>query len=254
MTKYNITAIIPAFNEEHNIVDVLKSVDFCDEVILVDSNSTDNTVELAKPYFTKLLTRNYEHSASQKNWAIPQAKHEWILLVDADERVTPALKEEILNLYPTLDTSDYVGYWIGRRNFFMGKQVRYSGWKNDKVIRLFKKSKCKYKDKHVHSEIIADGPVGKLENRFLHYKYVSMDHHVKKLQRYADLQAKDFDKKVGKITAYHIVIKPMWGFFKHFFVQKGFLDGFVGFTIAYLRSYMIFMRYVKLWLLRRGIK
>ena len=98
MTKYNITAIIPAFNEEHNIVDVLKSVDFCDEVILVDSNSTDNTVELAKPYFTKLLTRNYEHSASQKNWAIPQAKHEWILLVDADERVTPALKEEILNL------------------------------------------------------------------------------------------------------------------------------------------------------------
>lgn len=253
MLKQPITAIIPAFNEAHNIVDVLKSVDFCNEVILVDSNSTDDTVAIAKPFYDKLLTRDYVHSASQKNWAIPQASNEWILLVDADERVTPALREEIINLVPSLDSSEHVGYWMGRRNFFMGKQVHYSGWKNDKVIRLFRKSKCKYLDKHVHSEIEADGSVGWLQNKLLHYKYIDMDHHVSKLQRYASLQARDFDKKVGKITMYHVVVKPLWGFFKHYFLQLGFLDGFVGFTIAYLRSHGIFMRYVKLWLLRRGI-
>jgi glycosyltransferase involved in cell wall biosynthesis len=253
MSKYPITAIIPSYNEAHNIVEVLKSVDFCDEVILVDSNSTDNTVALAQPYFDKLLTREYIHSASQKNWAIPQATNEWILLVDADERVTPALKDEIIQLIPKLDTNGHAGYWMGRRNFFMGKQVRYSGWKNDKVIRLFKKSNCKYIDKHVHSEIEADGTVGWLENKLLHYKYVSIDHHVSKLQRYASLQARDFDQKVGKITLFHVVVKPFWGFFKHYIIQLGFLDGFVGFSIAYLRSYGIFMRYVKLWLLRRGI-
>lgn len=253
MLKQPITAIIPAFNEAHNIVDVLKSVDFCNEVILVDSNSTDDTVAIAKPFYDKLLTRDYVHSASQKNWAIPQASNEWILLVDADERVTPALREEIINLVPSLDSSEHVGYWMGRRNFFMGRQVHYSGWKNDKVIRLFRKSKCKYLDKHVHSEIEADGSVGWLQNKLLHYKYIDMDHHVSKLQRYASLQARDFDKKVGKITMYHVVVKPLWGFFKHYFLQLGFLDGFVGFTIAYLRSHGIFMRYVKLWLLRRGI-
>lgn len=254
MNKVSITAIVPSFNEEHNIVDVLKCVDFCDEIILVDSNSTDNTVALATPYFTKLLTREYEHSASQKNWAIPQAKNEWILLVDADERVTASLKEEIINLVPKLDSNPQVGYWITRRNFFMGKEVRYSGWKNDKVIRLFKKSKCRYYDKYVHSEIIADGPVGYLKNKFIHYKYNGIDAYMIKMQRYATLQAKDFDKKVVRINAFHVVIKPLYGFFKHYILQLGFLDGFVGFTIAYLRSHVIFMRYLKLWLLRRDIE
>lgn len=254
MTKFALSAIIPSYNESHNIEDVLKSVDFCKEVILVDSYSTDNTVELAQPHITKLLSREYIHSASQKNWAIPQAKYEWILLVDADERVTPALRQEIIELYPKLNDQAHVGYWVGRRNFFMGKQVRYSGWKNDKVIRLFRKSKCKYVNKHVHSEIVAEGSLGWLENKLLHYKYVGIDHHVMKLQRYAELQAKDFDHKVGKITAFHLLVKPFWGFFKHYILQKGFLDGYVGFTIAYLRSYGIFMRYVKLWLHRRNLR
>lgn len=253
MSKVPLTAIIPAYNESHNIVEVLKSVSFCDEIILVDSNSTDDTVAKAQPYITKLLTRDYEHSASQKNWAIPQAANEWILLIDADERVTPVLREEILAIVPNLKNVEEVGYWIGRRNFFMGKQVRYSGWKNDKVIRLFHRDKCLYADKHVHSEIIANGKVGSLKNKFLHYKYIDIDSYMHKLQRYAGLQAMDFDDKVGRITAYHMVVKPIWGFIKHYFLQLGFLDGFVGFTIAYLRSYVIFMRYIKLWLLRRGI-
>ena len=253
MQKYNITAIVPCFNESHNIVEVLESVSFCDEVILVDSHSTDNTVELARPLIDKLLVRDYEHSASQKNWAIPQAKNEWILLVDADERVTPALKQEIIELFAHIESETHVGYWIGRRNFFMGREVRYSGWKNDKVVRFFKKSKCKYRDIQVHSEIEADGTLGYLDQKLTHYKYNGIDSHIKKLQRYASHQAIDYDKKTGNITAFHLILKPLWSFIKHYFIQLGFLDGFVGLVIAYLRSYMVFMRYVKLWLLRRNI-
>ncbi len=253
-SKYKISAIIPTYNEAHNIVEVLKTVDFCDEVILVDSHSTDDTVTLAQPYIDKLLVREYVHSASQKNWAIPQATNEWILLVDADERVTPQLKEEIIQLFQDIDQQPHDGYWIGRRNFFMGKQVHYSGWKNDKVIRFFKKSTCKYEDQHVHAEIVTKGTVGVLQHKLLHYKYNGIDAHMSKLQRYATLQAKDYDNKVGKITAFHIVIKPLWAFLKHYFIQLGFLDGFVGLAISYLRSYMVFMRYVKLWLLRRNLK
>jgi glycosyltransferase involved in cell wall biosynthesis len=253
MSKYPITAIIPCYNEEHNIVDALQSVSFCDEVILVDSYSTDNTVTLAQPYYDKLLQREYIHSASQKNWAIPQASNEWVLLVDADERVTPALQKEVIEALHSSQRSE-VAYWIGRTNFFMGKQVRYSGWRNDKVIRFFKKSCCRYADLHVHAEIEASGPIGHFAHNLLHYKYVTMDRHIKKLQRYAALQARDYDSRTGKITLYHMMIKPAYGFFKHFILQKGFLDGFVGLTIAYLRAYMIFMRYVKLYLLRKNLE
>jgi len=254
MQKYNISAIVPCYNESHNIEEVLQSVNFCNEVILVDSQSTDNTVELARPFIDRLLVRDYEHSASQKNWAIPQASNEWILLVDADERVTPALKEEILELFERIEEEPHVGYWIGRLNLFMGKQVRYSGWKNDKVIRFFRKSKCRYEDKQVHSEIIADGTIGYLTNKLTHYKYNGIDAHMRKLQRYAGHQAIDYNDKIGRITAFHVILKPFWSFLKHYFIQLGFMDGFVGLVIAYLRGYMVFMRYVKLWLYRRNLE
>ena len=116
---------------------------------MVDSLSSDGTYEKAVELADKVIQREYHYSSSQKNWAIPQAKHEWILLVDADERVTPELKEEILNILKNPPTDDTVAYWIGRKNHFMGKPVNHSGWKNDKVIRLFKRDFCKYEDKKV---------------------------------------------------------------------------------------------------------
>lgn len=247
-----LTAIVPAGNEEHNIRDVLESVSFADEIMVVDSFSTDNTVEIAREYTDFILQREYGYSASQKNWAIPQATHEWILLVDADERVTPQLKEEIQAILKNPPQDGTVGYWIYRMNHFMGNRVKHSGWKNDKVIRLFRKSKCRYEDKMVHAEIIADGKVKFLKNRFYHNTYTGIDNHIKKLNRYASWQAVDYDKKTGMLTPYHFVIKPMWSFFKHFVIQQGFRDGVVGYTIACMQSYSVFMRYVKLWLLRKG--
>lgn len=249
-----ITAIIPTYNEAHNIEDVLKSVDFADEIMVVDSFSTDNTVELAKKHTDYVIQRAYEYSASQKNWAIPQATHDWIILVDADERVTPELKSEILGILKNKPEDDTVGYWINRMNHFMGKRIHFSGWRNDKVIRLFRKSKCMYQNKQVHAEIIADGNIGFLKSKLYHNTYISIDHHIEKLNRYAWWQAHDYEKRTGTLNPYHFVIKPIWSFFKHYFMQGGFRDGVVGLLIAYLQSYAVFMRYVKLWLLRKGLK
>ncbi len=246
-----LTAIIPTGNEVHNIEEVIASVDFADEILVVDSFSTDGTYEKALKLATKVIRRDYEYSASQKNWAIPQANYEWILLVDADERVTPELKEEIIKILNNKN-NEYVGYWIGRMNHFMGERVHYSGWRNDKVIRLFKRDSCAYQDKYVHSEIIANGKVGLLKNKLYHNSYVSFDSYLEKMNRYAWWQAKDYDQKTGKLTPYHFIIKPFWGFFKHYIVQSGFRDGVVGLVIAYIQGYVVFMRYTKLWLLRRN--
>jgi glycosyltransferase involved in cell wall biosynthesis len=252
--REKITAIIPVGNEEHNIRAVLESVKFADELMVVDSFSTDKTLAIAKEYTDFIIQREYQNSASQKNWAIPQASHEWILLVDADERVTAELQQEIIEILKNPPKDNTTGYWIYRMNHFMGKRVYYSGWKNDKVIRLFKKNACKYEEKHVHAEIITAGKVGYLKHKFYHNTYTTLDNHIKKLNRYAAWQAHDYDKKTGRITPFHFVIKPFWGFFKHFILQLGFKDGFVGLTISFLHSYSIFMRYAKLWLLRRHLK
>lgn len=246
-----LTAIIPTKNEIKNIDEAIASVDFANEILVVDSFSTDGTYEKALELATKVIQREYEYSASQKNWAIPQAQHEWILLIDADERVTPELKVEIQKILKN-PNEDVVAYWIGRENHFMGERVYYSGWRNDKVIRLFKRDFCKYEDKNVHAEIIANGKIGLLKNKLYHNTYITFDRYIEKMNRYAWWQAKDYDKKTGKITPYHFIIKPFWGFFKHYIVQSGYRDGFVGFTIGYIQAYVVFMRYVKLWLLRRN--
>lgn len=246
-----LTAIIPTGNEIHNIEGVIASVDFVDEILVVDSLSNDGTNQKAKDLGVKVIKREYEYSASQKNWAIPQAKNEWILLVDADERVTPELQSEIIGILKN-PPEDIVAYWIGRNNHFMGEHVKYSGWRNDSVIRLFKRDYCKYEDKHVHAEIIANGDVGKLKQKLYHNTYITFDKYIEKMNRYATWQAKDYDKKTGSLTPYHFVIKPFWGFFKHYILQSGFRDGVVGLTIGYIQAYVIFMRYVKVWLLRKN--
>lgn len=249
MTK--LTAIIPTGNEIHNIEAVIASVNFADEILVVDSYSTDGTYEKAIELATKVIRRDYEYSALQKNWAIPQAKHEWILLIDADERVTPGLKAEIMGILKN-PKEDVVAYAIGRNNHFMGERVKFSGWKKDSVIRLFKRDYCKYEDKYVHAKLIVNGTVVNLKHKLHHNTYITFDKYIEKMNRYATLQAKDYDKKTGKLTAYHFIIKPFWGFIKHYIVQSGFRDGVVGLTIGYIQGYVVFMRYVKLWLLRKG--
>ncbi len=236
-----ITAIIPTGNEEHNIVDAIKSVDFADEIMIVDSFSNDKTIELATPLVHTILQREYVNSASQKNWAIPKAKHKWIFLLDADERVTKKLKKEITDILKS--KSILSGFWISRQNYFMGKKVRFSGWRGDKVIRLFKRDECKYENKHVHSEIISNGKIGKLKHKIIHNTYNSKEKYLKKLNQYAKWQAQDYKEKVKKINIYHTSIKPLFRFIKHYIIQLGLLDGYIGFIISLYQAKAVKMRY-----------
>ncbi len=248
---HKLTAIIPTGNEEHNIEAVLKSVAFADEVMVVDSYSTDRTVELAKKYTEFIIQREYEHSASQKNWAIPQANNDWILLVDADERVTPELQEEIKRI---LANPDKDAYWIYRKNYLMGKRLRYSGWQGDKVIRLFRKSKCRYEDKNVHSEVIVDGKTGFLKHKLEHHTYKDLTHYLAKSDRYSTWGAYDRLSRIKKVTAWHLFFKPMIGFFKKYIIKLGILDGKIGLIVSCQYASYMFIRALKLWRLQQGEK
>ncbi len=179
---HKLTAIIPCKNEEDNIEDVIKSIDFADEVMVVDSFSTDNTVALARKHTDFIIERIYDYPAAQKNWATPQANYEWILLLDADERATEALKEEVLAILKGEPEKD--AYWIRRENYFMGKKLNFGGTQGDKVIRLFKRDVCRYEDKNLHEEIITEGKVGMLKHKLLHYSYKSLEHYLAKINRY----------------------------------------------------------------------
>ncbi len=243
---HSLSVIITTFNEEANIQGVLESVAWADEVIVVDSFSTDRTVEIARQYTRRVMQREYTGPAEQKNWAIPQASHEWILLLDADERAPEKLKLEIQK-YLNQENVPYDAFWIGRRNFFMGKEVHYSGWQGDAVVRFFRRDLCRYNDKQVHEEIITEGlRVGRLKNKLLHYTYRDMEHFLAKMRRYARWSAQDHSGKTRRVTAFHLVFKPFFRFLKHYVFQLGFLDGKVGLVVSAVMAWGVFLRYVNL--------
>ena len=147
------TLLVPTYNEEDVLERCLSSAAaLADEILVVDSFSTDGTLKIAQRFGVKILQREYQNSASQKNWAIPQASHPWILLLDADEWLSPSLQQELRRVKDGRDPME-CGFWMYRANHFLGKRVRYSGWQGDKVIRLFQRDTCRYQEKHVHAEI-----------------------------------------------------------------------------------------------------
>ena len=149
--QLGITAIVTTFNEEYNIKRCLDSIQWADEVLVIDSFSTDNTVSICEKMGATVLQRKYKYAADQKNWAIPKAKNPWIILLDADEEASGALQDEIKELLRSKPKQ--TAYWIRRKNFFLGKYVRFCGWQNDQVIRLFRRDNHRYEDKMVHEEI-----------------------------------------------------------------------------------------------------
>lgn len=249
-----ITAIIPCFNEEVNIKDAIESCLFADEIICVDSFSTDRTVEIIKSYpQVKLLEHEYVNSAAQKNWTIPQASHDWIFLLDADERVPQELVKEIKDTVASNPTP--VAFWIKRRNYFMDKELKHV-WKGDAVIRLFRKSKCRYQDKHVHAEIEAQGEISRLNTAMIHdtYKGKGLTSHLRKGEIYTTWAALDRVNKIKKVTLYHLLVKPFFGFLKRYVLQMGFLDGKQGFIISCFGAWNVFIRNVKVMRMHAGEK
>jgi len=245
MARQALTVIVPTHNERQHIHAVLASVRFADEVLVVDSYSDDGTAEQAEALADRVIQREYEYSASQKNWAIPQAKHEWILLVDADERVGPELQAEIKRVL-SQDLIPEHSFWIKRKNFFLGKHIRYSGWQNDRVIRLFRRD-CRYADKRVHAEIENGQPIGTLEAALDHYTASSLRAYLPKWDRYSTWKAEMAFERGVRPNMTHFIAEPGWRFFRHLFFQRGILDGPHGLVIAALESVSVFMRYIKLW-------
>lgn len=249
-----ITAIIPCFNEEVNIKAAIESCLFADEIICVDSFSTDKTVEIIKSFpQVKLLEHEYVNSAAQKNWTIPQASHDWIFLLDADERVPKELEKEIKDTVASNPSE--VAFWIKRRNYFMDRELKHV-WKGDAVIRLFRKSKCRYQNKHVHAEIETNGEVGRLKSSMIHdtYKGKGLTSHLRKGEIYTTWAALDRVNKIKKVTLYHLLVKPFFGFFKRYIMQMGFLDGKQGFIISCFGAWNIFIRNVKVMRMHAGEK
>jgi len=239
----NISAIITTYNEADNIAEAIESLSFCDEVIVVDSFSDDKTVAIAKQKKAIVHQRKYTGPADQKNWAIPQAKHEWVFILDADERATPELTNEITSLLQK-EILNEDAFWIGRQSFFMGKKVKYSGWQGDKVVRLIRRDKCRYDNKRVHEEIdISNLKVGMLQEKMIHYTYKDMEHYMAKVNRYAKWSAQDYLATTPKVTWFHLNVKPAARFFKHFILQLGFLDGKVGYQISKIMAWSVRRRY-----------
>lgn len=240
-----ITALIPTFNEEEVIRECLESVRWADEVFVVDSFSTDATVHLAREAGARVVTHEYVNSAAQKNWAIPQARHPWVLLVDADERVTASLREEIRLLLEAGPRHD--GYWIRRVNYFLGKRMNHGGWETDRVIRLFRRDAARYQEREVHAEINLPEPLPMLQHPLLHYSFRSFAQYWRKMRLYSDWGARQLWKDGKRASWVSVGLRPIQRFLKMYVVRAGFLDGMHGLVLAMLGAFSVFLKYAKLW-------
>jgi glycosyltransferase involved in cell wall biosynthesis len=247
--KERLTVIVPTFNEERHVAACLESVRWADEIIVVDSFSTDRTLEIAKPLATRVLSHAYANSAAQKNWTIPQAAHRWVLIVDADERLSPALASEIRGLMEAGPPCD--GYVVRRVNHFHGKAIRHGGWGRDRVLRLFNRDKGRYQDKNVHAEVEIDGRVAELAHPLLHDTFRGFGDYLKKIDRYTRWGAEDLKRRGRRASVADLLVRPAWRFLKRYLLQAGILDGVEGLLISGLDTYSVFLKYARLWELNR---
>ncbi len=253
ISRSRITALVPTCNEEHNILECIASVSWADEIFVVDSFSSDRTPELARGTGARVIQHEYINSAAQKNWAIPQCRHDWILIVDSDERVTLELRHEIIEILKAdrIDPESVKdGYRIARMNHFMGSPVRYCGWQNDTCLRLFRAAHGRYQDRMVHADVIIDGRIGRLRGKMMHYTFTGFEQYMNKFDRYTTLAAGDRHHVTGKIGWPQLVLRPAARFIKQYFIKRGFLDGRVGLIVCGLASFSVFMKYAKLWGIR----
>lgn len=237
-----ISAIIIAGTEEKNIAECLESVRWADEIIVVNSGSKDQTVDIAKKFTEKVFVREWEGYASQKNFSLQQANNEWVLSIDADERVSPELREEILDL----DFSRADGFYIPRRNYFLNKVIRSCGWSPDYQLRLFKKSKTTLSGRQIHESFVVDGKKEKLKSELIHYTHTSLGSTLEKITEYSTLEAEEKSHRM-KMNGVKIFFKPIWEFFHHFVIRRGFTDGVYGLMVSIIHAMTKAQVYMKIW-------
>ncbi len=249
MTK--ISAVIITKNEEQNIERCIKSLQWCDEIVVVDSGSTDRTVEIAKNYGCKVVETEWLGYGKTKRLAVNSASHDWILSIDADEEVAD---ESVRPIKKAIEEGKYNAFKVQIKSFYLGRLIKHSGWANEFKLRIFNRRFGNYNEAVVHESVVIEGEKPKLDAFFYHYTYPTLEKHCEKANRYSTLQGKEMFEKGKK---YPMILFPFFAlnkFFTMYFFQLGFLDGKEGFVLASVSACGVFMKYAKYWKLKRDAK
>jgi glycosyltransferase involved in cell wall biosynthesis len=241
-----VSGLIISYNEENNIQEVLECFDFCDEIIIVDSFSTDKTVEIAKTFSkVKIIQNKFVDFTQQRNLALDYANHDWVLFLDGDERITPELKHEIVAELEKNEKKD--AYFFYRKFYFAEKPIHFSGTQTDKNFRLFRKSKARYiAEKKVHETLNVEGSIGFLKNKLLHYSVADYGSYKQKMIHYGILKGQELALKGKKYSRMIQWMKTAFKFFKTYILRLGILDGKEGIQLSYLQSLSVFETYQSL--------
>lgn len=237
-----VTATIITKNEEDNIERCLKSLDWVDEIVILDSGSTDGTLEICSRYDTKIINTEWLGFGKTKKTAVNEASNTWIFSIDADEEVSSELKSKTKSI---LTQPSHAGYKIKRHSYFLGKRIKYCGWSSDYPLRLFDRTKGNFNEKEVHESVEVQGSVGTINEPLIHYTYPTIGIQITKLNRYSDLQAQEFINS-GK---YYSILSAMFfciiKFITMYFIRLGFLDGRAGFILCYNTAFSVYLKYIK---------
>jgi glycosyltransferase involved in cell wall biosynthesis len=241
-----VSVLLPTYNEEDKIRQCLESVKWADEILVVDSFSTDRTLEIASEYGARIIQHEYINSAKQKNWAIPQCRYEWVLQIDADERVEPVLQEEIRRVLQA-PPPDVDGYRMPFKHHMFGQWVRVGGLYPEQHLRLFRRDKGRFQDREVDAHVVVPGRVETLRNHVLHYGMESVSRRLRELDRYTRYEADERFKRGRRFSWASLVLRPIATFCYYYFCRLGLTAGVRGLMLAVHKTDFIFWTYAKLW-------
>ena len=245
-----ISAALITFNEEINIRGALESVSWTDEIVVVDSGSSDATLEICRSFTDRVFHRDWSGFVDQKTFAVEKARHDWILSLDADERLSPTLIAEIQGLRRSGFSAP--GYRIPRAAFFMGRWIRHGDWYPDYQLRLFDRRKGRWQGGRVHESVKTQGAPGLLEGEILHYTYRNLAAYLDRLETYSTLAAADYRQRGKKSSGWKLAGHPLATFIKTYILKRGFQDGAPGLMVAAMGAISVFFKYAKLYELQKG--
>jgi len=243
-----LSITIITLNEEANIRRTLKSVQWADEIIVLDSGSTDRTVAICREFTDRVYHQDWLGFSGQKNAAIDRATGEWILSLDADEPVESALAEEIRTIISS--SNSYDGYRIPRKTFFLGKWIRHGGWYPDDNLRLFRKGKGRFEERAVHEAVKVTGTVGRTKHAIEHYAYPDLASYMSSINKYSSLAVTEMSQRgitTFKAGWINILLRPVFTFIYKYLLRLGFLDGKQGLVLNMFHAYYVFAKYAKAW-------
>jgi glycosyltransferase involved in cell wall biosynthesis len=244
-----LSVIVITLNEASRLPACMASVAFADEIVVLDNGSTDGTPELARRLGARVeQTRDWPGFGPQKNRALALATGDWVLSIDADEQVTPALREGIVQ---AMQRGDSVAYSVNRHSSYCGQFIDHSGWYPDRIVRLFKRGSARFSDDLVHESLRADGPVGRIEADLLHHSFADFETVLDKVNRYSTAGARDLMARGVEGTFGKALRHGFWAFLRTYVVRRGFLDGRMGLALAISNAQGTYYRYLKLWLMQR---